>query len=261
MYMKANFLRPGVAVLALLLACCVDRFPSGYALEFPKAPEQWVSLLGEPCWLVEWFDPEGRRQTANVLPGGSLQIELPVTWANPVTARPYWPGLNLSAGLFMPAGALFPFDASGNRLRLSWRAGPDAVFYMELAREAAGQGSSKNPADFNWPGFRELFQSEVLNKEVRKDPWLVDWRLVAEKTVAGNFDRRRLVSQAAGLAEIPVSGGPWYGASPFADPLSFPEGQPQSFPVRPGLNVWICREGILRVSGKTHVFTALAETP
>ena len=253
-YMKTYIFRLAVAVLVLQFACCEDRFPSGYILEFPKAPEQWVSLLGQPHWRVEWLDPEGRRQTADVLPGGSLEIELPVTWTNPVTARPYWPGLNLFAGLFMPAGALFPFDVIGNRLRLSWEAGPDTVFFWELA-QAGGPDGSKNPANFDWPRFRGLFQSGELNKEVDQDPWLVDWRFVAEKTVEGNFDRRRLVPQAVDFVNIPVSAGTWYGTSPFAEPLSFAEGQPQSFPVRPGLNVWICREGILRVNGRTWVFT------
>jgi len=259
-FMKTNFYKLLVLALALQLTCCGDNFTSGqYALEFPQAPQPWLSLLGEPHWRVEWFAPDGRRQIADVLPGGSLQIEIPVTWTNPITARPYWPGHNLIAGLFMPAGALFPFDVSGNSLCLSWEAGPDAVFYRELAnyigQTKAGQDRSKNPANFDWPRFRELFQSEDLNAAVSRDPWLVDWRFVAEKTVGANFDRRRLVPQAADSMSIPVPSGPWYGTSPFAAPLSFAEREPPSFPVRPGLNVWICREGILRVNGKTWIFT------
>jgi len=252
-YMKTNLFRLAVVVLALQQASCGDPLSPRYVLEFPQAPEPWVSLLGEPHWRVEWLDPDGRRQTADVLPGYGLEVELPATWTNPVAAWPYWPGLSLFEGLFMPAGALFPFDAGGNRLYLSWRAGPDAVFYNELS---SVRDSAKNPANFDWLRFRELFQSESLNKEVIQDPWLVDWRSVAEKTAGANFDRRRLVPQTASSVKIPVSAGPWYGASPFASPLTFAEGEPPSFPVRPGLNVWVCREGILRVNGKTWIFTA-----
>lgn len=255
--MKANIFRPAVAVLALQLACCGDRFPSGYKLEFPRAPEPWVSLLGEPHWRVEWFSPGGSRLTADVPPGGSLEIELPVTWTNPVTAWPYWPGLNLFEGAFRPAGALFPWELGGSCLRLNWEAGPDTVFYWELAR-AGGTDDSKNPANFDWPRFRGLFKSGEIDRAVSRDPWLVDWRSVAEKTAGGNFDRRRLVPQAADLVSIPVSSGPWYGASPFAEPLLFEEGQAPVFPVRPGLNVWICREGVLRVYGEVWVFRGWA---
>jgi len=258
-YMKTRFwnnsvYKLAVIALALQLTCCGDRFPSRFALVFPRAPEPWVSLLGEPHWRVEWLDPGGRRQIADIVPGGSLEIELPTEWANPVTARPYWPGINLFAGLFMPAGALFPFDVDGSRLCLSWEAGPDTVFYWELA-QAGSPGNGKNPANFDWPRFRELFKSEDLNADVSRDPWLVDWRFAAEKTIEANFDRRRLVPQSTVSMNIPVSSGPWYGTSPFADPLTFAEREQPSFPVRPGLNVWISREGILRVNGNTQVFT------
>ena len=258
-YMKTRFwnnsiYKLAVIALALQLTCCGDRFPSRFTLEFPRAPEPWVSMLGEPCWRVEWLDPGGRRQTADILPGSSLEVELPTEWINPVTARPYWPSLNLFAGLFMPAGALFPFDVDGSRLCLSWEAGIDTVFYWELA-QAGSTDNAKNPANFDWPRFRELLKSEDLNADVSRDPWLVDWRFVAEKTVDANFDRRRLVPQSAVSMNIPVSAGPWYGTSPFAVPLSFAERETPSFQIRPGLNVWISREGILRVNGNSQIFT------
>jgi len=256
-----------IIALALQLTCCGDSYSSRYTLEFPRAPQTWVSLLGEPHWRVEWFSPDGGNQTADILPGGSLQIELPATWANPVSAWPYWPSHNLITGLFMPAGALFPFDVSGNSLRLSWEAGPDAVFYRELSGFAelansvtqAGDESKKKPANFDWLRFRELLQSENINTAARQNPWLVDWRFVAEKTIEANFDSRRLVPQTADPVSIPVPSGPWYGSSPFASPLAFAENETPSFPVRPGLNVWICREGILRVNGKTWMFTRLQQ--
>jgi len=244
-----------VFVLAFQLASCKDRFSSVYRVEMPKTPEYLVSILGEPYWKLEFFDSKGEKQSKIIPPGQSTEIELPVTWTNPVTAWPYWPDYNLIPSLFKPAGALFPFDVSGERLKLSWEAGPDTVFYWELVF-ANSQNAKKLPANFDWPRFRELFKSGVLSDAVVNDPWLVDWRYVAEKTISSNFDRRRLVPQASVSQSIPVSSGPWYGASPFAKPLFFAEGQTPVFPVRSGINLWVSPEGILRVSGKAWVFTA-----
>ena len=246
-----------IFIMSLQFVCCEDFLPSRYIPVLPDVPAAWVSLLGEPHWRLEWLDSDGREQIADILPGGGTVIEIPVTWTSPVTAWPYWPERNLIPGQFKPAGALFPFDADGEHIRLSWEAGPDAVFYRELATATGktGQNSGKVPAYFDWPRFRSLFQLETLNRDVREDPWLVDWRTVAEKTVSSSFNQRRLVPETTQPVSIPVPPGPWYGASPFAEPLFFEEDKTPVFPVRSGINVWVSTRGILRFTGKTYVFT------
>jgi len=243
--------------LTILLASCTDRFPSGYLLELPQLPEPWVSLLGEPCWRIEWIDPDGNKKMTDIMlndePPQNIEIELPVTWTNPVTAWPYWPERNLIPGFFKPAGALFPFDVNGNRMRLSWEAGVDTVFYWELAFNNE-ENYARLPVNFDWPRFRELFNPETLSEAVCEDPWLVDWRSAAEKTVNGNFDRRRLVPQKTVAMEIPVPESAWYGSSPFAKPLVFADGEPSIFPLRPGVNVWISEAGILRANEEVWIF-------
>ncbi|MDR0465685.1 MAG: hypothetical protein LBG94_11315 [Treponema sp.] len=239
-----------------LFISCQDINPSGYILELPKAPDSWVSLLGDPCWRIEWISSDNKKQIANIPPHGSLEIEIPATWANPVTAWPYWPGQNLIPGFFKPAGAIFPFDAKDSHLYLSWEAGPDTIFYWELLN-ANEDKNSRVPANFDWPRFRELFNTDKLKEEVREDPWLINWRSVAEKTVSGNFDTRRLVPEVVVKINIPITSSLWYGTSPFTKPLSFKEGEPSIFPIRPGINVWISDDGILRVDGKTWVFTEM----
>ena len=254
--MKTNLFRLTTALaLILQFAGCTDRFSSVYVLDLPEVPEPWRALLGEPFWRVEWFDSGGIKKMKDILPGIVLEIELPVTWANPVSAWPHWPEYNLIPGLFMPAGALYPFDAGGNRLHLSWETGPAAVFYRELALANMGN-NSRIPAIFDWPRFRELLTGEAINSAVREDPWLVNWRSVAERTVSGTFDRRRLVPEAAEDKIIPVSAGFWFGNSPFSRPVFFREDELPVFPVRPGVNVWISAGGILRVNGDVWVFTA-----
>jgi hypothetical protein len=245
------FLFTTVFVSALQLVCCGDICPSKYTLELPNPPESWVSLLGEPCWRVEWFDQNGENRRAELKSGENLEVEIPITWANPVIARPYWPEHGLNSGIFMPAGALFPFDAKKDAIRLSWEAGRDAVFYMELIF-ANEQNSSKIPANFDWPRFRELFSSDVLGEAVRKDPWLIDWRSVAEKTISGNFDRRRLVPKETKPKVIPDTSGIWYGTSPFAEPLVIESGE-DVFPVSVKINVWVSSNGILWANSDTWI--------
>ena len=242
-----------VLVLVLQVLSCKDRFPSKYALELPKAPEHWVSLLGEPSWRIEWLSPDGYKQMTDIMYGGALEIELPVTWTNPVTAWPYWPEHNLIPGFLKPAGALFPFDVSEGRLCLTWPAGVDSVFFWEMAH-ANEDNYSRIPVNFDWLRFRELFEQGILSEAVCEDPWLVNWQSVAERTVAGNFDRRRLVPEQAEFKTIPVPEGEWYGASPFAKSLLFTEGEPLVFPVRQGINVWFSSRGILRANGNVWVF-------
>jgi len=240
---------------ALQLVCCGDICPSKYTLELPTPPEAWVSLLGEPCWQVEWVSTDGESRRAALESGENLEVEIPITWTNPIIARPYWPNQNLSPGVFMPAGALFPFDAEKNTIRLTWEAGHDAVFYMELA-VLDGKKDSKIPANFDWPRFRELFKSDELKEEVRKDPWTVDWCSVAEKTMSGNFDKRRLVPEKTEAKKIPAGTGSWYGTSPFAQPITVENGE-GIFPVRPGVNTWFSSEAILTVNGNTWMLSKL----
>ena len=246
-----TFLSLALLLAGVLLAGgCKDITPSGYALKLPELPENWVSLLGEPDWRVEWVDPDGIKQAADFIPE---EIEIPNTWANPVTAWPYWSRHNIIPGVFKPAGALFPFDANGGSLNLTWEAGVGTVFYWELAH--ANEGNySRLPANFNWTRFRELFTAGILSEAVCKDPWLVNWKSAAEKTAGNNFDRRRLVPEAAVSKAIPVPDCPWFGTSPFAQPLYFAKGSIPIFPVRPGINVWISSEGILRANGDVSIF-------
>jgi len=242
-----------VLVVSVLLGSCADRFSSGYVLELPEVPEPWVSLLGQPGWRIEWFDSGGGKKIMDIPQGSGMEIEIPVTWANPVTASPYWQNYNLNPGLFKPAGAIFPFDANGSRLCLSWEGGADAVFYWELLL-AERQGNSNLPGNFDWPRFRALFKEGTLSEEVCENPWLVNWRSVAEKTALNGFDRRRLVSETAVYKTFPVPSGSWYGTSPFSKPLVFEEGELPAFPVSSGINVWISSEGILKVNGDVWVF-------
>jgi hypothetical protein len=159
--------------------------------------------------------------------------------------------------LFKPAGALFPFDAStgknGGKLRLSWSAGVDAVFFRELAL-ANYQQPSRIPSNFDWLRFRELFKTDVINEAVRKNPWLVDWNYVAERTLSSSFDRRRLVPQAVQPVSIPVPAGLWFGTSPFAEPLLFTGSETPVFPTHSGVNVWVSSHGILRCTNQAWVF-------
>jgi len=261
-----SLLQAALLAGSFIFSACGEISPSEYILHFPKAPQSWLFVLNAPPhWRVEWLDTAGRKQTADITPFQPIKIEIPVTLANPVTAWPYWPEYNLIPGFFKPAGALFPFDVKDGVLCLSWEAGPDTIFYWELIY-ANNQNQSRIPANFDWQRFRELFISGALREAVREDPWLVNWQSVAKSTASGNFDTRRLIPETSEQklitldAVLPVrrqeeKSSLWYGTSPFSTPLFFAKGEPAVFPVRPGINVWISEDGILRVNGNVWVFS------
>jgi len=242
-----------------LHGCGEDLLDSRYTLELPELPPAWEAMLGSPYWRVEWLNAGGRKESATVRGNGKVEISLPPTWVSAVSAAPFWPDRGLGPGIFRPAGAIFPFDASGKKLALSWQGGVDANLYWEFVKACseaaaygeAGKESVRLPWNFNWPRFRLLFDDPTLNADVRADPWLADWSGIAAKIVQSGFDKRRLVPEARSNLEVPVGPGPWIGASPFAAPLFF-EAVPV-FPVRSTADTWVSSEGILRCKTKAWI--------
>jgi hypothetical protein len=262
--MKACYLLI-IAFIGLSLNNCGKALAdSGFALELPVLPQAWEDILGSPCWRIEWINEEGRKETMTVNGNGGRDISLPQTCVSAVSAFPFWPQKGIGAGVFRPAGAIFPYDASGGKLILSWPGGVDASLYWELAGaygrtgQEAAEGNTERaavarlPMNFNWPRFRLLFDDPSLNTDIRADPWLADWAGIAAKIVQSGFDKRRLVPEARSVLEVPVGPGPWIGASPFAAPLIF-ETTPV-FSVRPTADTWVSKEGLLRCSGETWIF-------
>jgi hypothetical protein len=249
-----------LAVTAVLLSCGGVMPDSGYTPDLPELPAAWTALLGEPHWRLEWFNADGEKVSKMAAGAAMPALDLPQTWVSAVIAWPFWPEWNIAPGIFKPAGAVFPFDAGENSLHLSWQAGVDAVFYHELALAAAADPAatapkvSRLPANFNWPRFRQLFAPESgIKAEVLADPWLADWRSIAAKTAHSGFDKRRLISGPYKETPIPVPPGPWYGASPFAEPVYFADDALPLFPARESVEVWISTEGILRLNNRTWI--------
>ena len=268
--MKTYFLALFFCVGFFLNSCGDTLTDSGFSPELPVLPKAWEELLGSPSWRIEWVNENGRKETMTVRGGAGRSVSLPQTWASAVLAHPFWPEKGIGPGIFRPAGAIFPYDARGRSLILSWQGGVDAVLYWELARayggaeQEAGDESperaagperaavSRIPMNFNWPRFRRLFDDPSLNADIRADPWLADWPGIAEKIVKSGFDKRRLVPEARSVLTVPVGPGPWIGASPFAAPLVF-ETTPV-FLVRPTADTWASKEGILRCNSEEWIF-------
>jgi hypothetical protein len=241
---------------ALLVSGC-GRNPAdpGYTLGLPDLPPAWTELLGSPQWRIEWISPEGRRESR--VTAGSIDVTLLQDWASPVAAWPFWPDKGIAPGIFRPAGALFPFDAAGAAVNLSWRGGVDAFLYWELASAcAAGTGTEaalRQPWNFNWPRFRELFEDPALSEKLSGDPWTVDWKTAAAKIVSSGFDKRRIVPETREEAAIPVPPGPWIGVSPFAPPFFFSEGERPVFPAGAQPGSWFSPAGILRCTSDAWI--------
>ena len=252
-----------VLMTSFFLFCCKETiFHEKYSLIMPKIPDSWDSLLGEPHWNIEWINSDGIKQRKSIEPGKNAAINLSQSWVSAIIAWPFWPDKETQPGYFMPAGALFPHDVSdvyGKTIIVRWVAGPDAVFFRELADaygNSPGLSSSvtRLPSNFNWPRFRELFNSDAINEKVLADPWLVNWRSVAERTILTGFDRRRLVPETHINMPINVPAGIWYGNSPFAAPYIFVPGTTPVFPVTSSTGTWVSREGVLRCNQQAWVF-------
>ncbi|MFQ3548000.1 MAG: hypothetical protein SNJ56_06645, partial [Termitinemataceae bacterium] len=105
------------------------------------------------------------------------------------------------------------------------------------------------PERFNWARFMALWDTgSSLPEEVLKDPWLVDWTLVAQKTQASGFDRRRLVVESGVYVDSLLPDcGPWVAASPFSSLQS--EGDSLvSLYRRKMVDTLLSRQGIIRYS-------------
>jgi hypothetical protein len=233
-------------------ACDDPVIRTAYTLEFPPPPG-WAALLGPPFWHIEWINREGKPESMEYGGYGKAAAGVLLEWANPVIAYPYWPQRGLKPGVFRPAGALFPYDVQGDRLRLSWNAGVEAWFYREML--AAGASGKRDPRYFDWPRFRALLADPVIHEDIRRDPWIADWPSITRRTLQSGFDRRRIT--AAPREDLPVTlphGGPWMGTSPFAVPLVRKAGESVLFRVTGDIDTYISPAGILRCTAGAWIW-------
>ena len=258
--MKTMFFT-GAAFLALLAACDNGPIRPSYLPLLPELPAHWEEFLGEPHWRLEWVDGDGLWLERDISPGEAAPgISLIQEWATPVLAWPYWPGRGLLPGMMRPAGAIFPWDAYGRKLGVSWRGGVHALFWKELSQAerpsapATASEARRLPWYFDWPRFAELLESETTPQAVRDDPWLADWKSIAGRTVQSGFDRRRIASRAFTELAVPGLGGRWIGSSPFAPPLDAPDGGPLRLKVSEAAETWVSPSGVLKASSAGWVW-------
>jgi len=198
--MKYGCLIGTAVLLSFLSACEAGPVHSSYRPVLPELPPHWEELLGEPHWRLEWVAEDGRWREREMVnsrdaPGLALFRE----WATPVLAWPFWPERGLIPGMMKPCGAIFPWDASGEKITLGWKGGVEAFFWKELASADFSSAAARGrfPWYFDWPRFRDLlYESGNVPETVSRDPWLADWNSIAQKTVQSGFDRRRIVAQS-----------------------------------------------------------------
>jgi hypothetical protein len=257
--MKKIFLFAAACAAIFMSACAEDILRSEYRLEMPDLPESWHSLFGPAHWRVEWVNDNGELVIAET--DGAFYADAAILQGKttPVLAYPYWPGVT-HAGAFRPAGALSPLDVEGGSIRLSWNAGVEAAFYLELAKKAATSGNlARSPEKFNWTGFRALFNEKKPPSAVCDDPWLVDWEDVAEKTAASGFSVRKIVEcEYENLSITVPADGPWVGNSPFAQSMNWKEDAKAVLRVTSAVDSYYCTQGVLRCKKDIAVYEPYA---
>ena len=257
--MKTKFFTGMLIFLLAVLASCENApIRPSYRPVLPELPEHWKEIpggLGPPHWRLEWIGEGGVWIERDVSPGQAApDISLMPEWSTPVLAWPFWPDRELLPGMMRPAGAIFPWDACGQKLCVSWQGGVHAFFWKELALAArssvpaSASEARRLPWYFDWPRFRELLESENISEAVRKDLWLADWKFIAQRTVQSGFDRRRIVSKSFTELTIPGLGGRWIGSSPFALPLDAPEDGPLTIGISDTADTWVSSGGVLKGS-------------
>ena len=256
-YSMREFYIVNLLAAYLFFTGCSEAFsPPLYSLKFPQIPEQWECILGSPHWKIEWLNSKGQRKSMILNDTSNIRINIASNLSNALIAMPFWPEKGIDAGVFKPAGAIFPFDVSGKNLVLNWLGGVEAVLYRELASALNPEDENtvilRQPQYFDWPRFRLLFNDTSVNGDFRKDPWLADLQNIALKIVQSGFDKRRLIPENRSSLKVPVGPGPWIGTSPFSEPLLF-EDSPV-FPVLAATDTWVSKEGVLRCNTQAWIF-------
>jgi hypothetical protein len=266
---------PYLLFAGILLASCAEPvIAPAYRVSFPEPPAVWTEILGPPSWELFWVDNRGILQSVRRPKDAELRVDLAQERATPLLARPFWPAVlsagsqtdgQIQSGVMKSAGAIFPFDADGGVIRLSWEGGISAEFYLAMAQArltlengAAGalpSGDKRRPEWFDWPRFALLLGSDEIPGEVRADPWLVDWDAAAAKTVESGWDSRRI--RAAGrvpLAVIIPADGPWFGTSPFAPAHSWKAGDRVELPAREIPELLLSPAGYLKYTKSDYIW-------
>lgn len=249
---------PALALTALILAGC-GPIPEDYRAVLPQIPQGWEEILGPPRWRLEWINPKGDKETQDLSGGNrAFRVSPMQEWTVPVIAWPYWPEKGLGPGAMRPAGALFPWDASGDDITLSWRAGVDAFLWLELAGSggfgSSSSGTPRVPWLFDWPRFRELLESSAVSQTIRDDPWTADWKLIARRILESGFDRRRIVPRAGTEIAVPGLDLPWFGSSPFAQALVPAPGEALKLSAREEPEMYLSSLGLLRCTKDAWIF-------
>ncbi|MDR0452098.1 MAG: hypothetical protein LBH15_03565 [Treponema sp.] len=269
------FARAHALLAGILLASCAEPvIAPAYRVNFPEPPAVWTDALGPPSWELLWVDGNGALRNARYPEGAEPRVGLAQGRAAPILARPFWPaaapaggraGGGLQSGLMKSAGAIFPFDADGDSVRLSWEGGVAAEFYLALAkaclaREAGAAGGAsasarRRPEWFNWPRFRALLRSESVPEDLREDPWLADWDALAARTVESGWNSSRIrAAERVPLVVLVPADGPWFGASPFAPVRSWKAGERTELLARETPELLLSPSGYLKYTESDYVW-------
>lgn len=204
------------------LSCSLNAGNSAVFVCPPSVSPLEEGVWGVYHWEVQLYTPRGR-ETRYVASGTGLWLDLDPQCPAVVSLRPLAGSVPNSSGsghtapsLSLPAGALWPWDASGpSELATDWLGGIRACFFLEMARREFPGG--RQAANFNWPRFRGLLESGWEDGTLPEDLWSVDWALVARQTLNMGFDSRRIRPDGSVWSVgLPAGEAVWLSDNPFS---------------------------------------------
>jgi len=193
------------ALLATLnLGACSLYLPTiDVAVSVPELPAHWRGAFPQVELRLEHPDGSGPTIIAGAA-GQRLELRLPKRLYLPVLARPHLPRWDLE----LPgAGGVYPLDAAGDTLGLSWALGPAAQLLLELAH------ANLDLERINVPRLCAL-----MGERGGEDPWNLDLAGIAASLASGQMRESAIRLQPLLDVSLPAGSGDWFLQSPLRLP-------------------------------------------
>jgi hypothetical protein len=191
-------------VVAAALSCTLLA-PETVTVVLPAPPEHWMRAFPDLDFQLLYWDAAGAPQRQDAPSAGTVAIPCSRRGNSPVLAFPC--STADVSGLLRPAGGLFPIDAEGSVLQLTWRNGPLALLMFRL------RSVDRDTSLFNAGRLADYMAREP-------DPWALDLDAIAQRIADGTFSASDIDPLPRRDLTVVPGAGQWFLESPFSGVMS-----------------------------------------